>query len=358
MRQLLIALCFSVFASAAATAQTDLNAISRGMIEGHILPGYSTLVGTSGAQFIAVENLCQSPTGEALQAAQDSFADLAEAWSAVEFIRFGPARQDNRYERLFFWPDRNGRGLNQVQGALTSADETVTSVESLQGKSVALQGLLALEYVLFGTGSESLQNGDVHRCSYAQAIAGSIADTSQDMLGSWLGPEGYAQLMLSTGADNPVYRTDGEALQELLRSMAEQLQITHDAKLVRVVGNTIGEARSRRAPLWRSGQTLPMIIANAEAMSSLNEAGMFADLLPDQSSRYAGTLRFELGQVITRLQDLHSMGQTLEVLTTSQETHGRLASVALPLAGAMRVVGEIYPAELGLSMGFNSLDGD
>lgn len=357
MYRVLAALSLYVIATGA-SAQTDLQAITRGMIEEHILPGYSTLVGASGAQLEVVEDLCQTPSGDNLEVAQARFGDLVEAWSAVEFIRFGPAREDNRYERLFFWPDRNGRGLNQVQGVIANADETVTSIESLQGKSVALQGLLALEYVLFGNGSESLQSGDIHRCSYAQAIVGSMADTSQKMLGSWLGPQGYAQLMLNTGADNPVYRTDSEALQELLRSMAEQLQIVHDAKLVRVVGNTVGEARARRAPLWRSGQSLPMIMANAQAMQSLNVVGMFAELLPDQSSRYAGTLRFELGQVVTRLQDLHSSGQSLEALTTSEETHGRLASVALPLAGAIRVVGEIYPAELGLSMGFNSLDGD
>lgn len=361
MRQLFLSLCLSlglcVFASAA-SAQSDLAAITRGMIEGHVLPGYATLVGVSGAQMGVIDNLCQLPSSDTLRAAQAHFGDLVEAWSAVEFIRFGPARQDNRYERLFFWPDRNGRGLNQVQGALASADETVISVESLQGKSVALQGLLALDYVLFGAGSEALENGDAHRCAYAQAIAGSIANTSEDMLESWLGADGYAQIMLNTGPDNAAYRTDSEALQELLRAMAEQLQIVHDAKLVRVVGNTVTEARSRRAPLWRSGQTLPMIIANAQAMLSLNEAGQFAELLPDEASRYAGTLRFELGQVISRLQDLEDIGQSLEALVTSEETHGRLASVALPLAGAMRVVGDVYPAELGLTMGFNSLDGD
>lgn len=357
MRSLFLAVCLSLLASTA-VAQTDLRAITRGMIEGHILPGYSTLIGASGAQLRAVENLCQSPSQEKLQAAQTRFGDLVEAWSAVEFIRFGPAREDNRYERLFFWPDRNGRGLNQVQGALASQDETVTSVQSLQGKSVALQGLLALEYVLFGTGSEALNSGDAHRCSYALAIAGAISSTSETLLDAWLGSDGYAQLMLNTGPDNSVYRSDGEAMQELLRAMAEQLQIIHDAKLVRVVGNTTGEARPRRAPFWRSGQALPMIIANAQAMQSLNEAGMFADLLPEQASRYAGTLRFELGQVISRLQDLQDTGLSLDVLVTSEETHGRLASVALPLAGAMRVVGEIYPVELGLTIGFNSLDGD
>ncbi|MBV6658249.1 MAG: hypothetical protein KI785_10840, partial [Devosiaceae bacterium] len=64
------------------------------------------------------------------------------------------------------------------------------------------------------------------------------------------------------------------------------------------------------------------------------------------------------GQITSRLSALQETGLDLETLVTSDETHGRFASVALPLAGAMRIVGEVYPAELGLTMGFNSLDGD
>lgn len=357
MRHLLAAAFMALMASSA-WAQNDLRAITRGMIEGHILPAHATLMGVADQQVTVTEQMCSAPSQEALAATQARFGDLVEAWSAVEFIRFGPARKDNRYERLFFWPDRNGRGLNQVQGVLATQDETVTSVDSLKAKSVALQGLLALDYVLFGTGFEALADGDEHRCAYALAIAGAIADTAAALFEGWQDGQGYAALMLSPGPDNPVYRTEAEALQELLRAMAEQLQIIHDAKLVRVVGTSPDDAHYRRAPFWRSEQTLPSILANAEAMASLNAAGQLADLLPEPAQRYAGTARFELGLIVSRLAALIERGEDLETLVTSEETHGRLASVAQPLAGAMRVIGEIYPAELGLTMGFNSLDGD
>lgn len=357
MRRLLAAICFSLVATSA-WAQTDLNEITRGMIEGHILPGYATLVGVANTQHMAAQALCEAPSADALNEAQRRFGDLVEAWSAVEFIRFGPAREDNRYERLFFWPDRNGRGLNQVQGVLASQDESVINVDSLQGKSVALQGLLALDYVLFGSGFEALADGDAHRCGYAAAISGAIADTAAQLFDSWMGPQGYAALMLSPGPGNAVYRSQGEALQELLRAMAEQLQIVHDAKIVRVAGNDTSQARPRLAPFWRSGQAMGNIIANAQAMQSLNEAGGFADLLPAQAQRYAGTARFELSQIVTRLSALEGTGRDLENIVTSEETHGRFVSNTLPLAGAMRIIGEVYPAELGLTLGFNSLDGD
>jgi predicted lipoprotein len=357
MRRLLLAAVLTLVATTA-SAQTDLAAITRGMIEGHIVPAYASLSELARRQVSLSDDLCAAPSTVALQTVQRGFGDLVDAWSQVEFIRFGPAREDNRYERLFFWPDRNGRGLSQVQGVITGADPTVTSVESLQGKSVALQGLLALDYVLFGTGFESLAEGNAHRCAYARAIAGAIAATSSDVLEGWQGVDGFAALMMAPGPDNPIYRSEGEALQELLRAMAEQLQIVHDAKLLAVVGSTPQEARPRRAPFWRSGATLPSIIANARAMLALNDAGGFAERLPMQAQRYAGTVRFELEQVISWLEALDGSGAPLDQIIASEETHDRLASVALPLAGAMRVIGEVYPAELGLTVGFNSLDGD
>lgn len=357
MRHLLAATCLFLMATSA-SAQTDIGAITRGMIEGHILPGYASLVGAAATQERAVLALCEDPSETMLATAQSRFGEMVEVWSAVEFIRFGPARQDNRYERLFFWPDRNGRGLNQVQGVLATQDESVTSVQSLQGKSVALQGMLALDYALFGTGFEALAVGDAHRCAYALAVSGAIADTAEQMLDSWTGRDGYAALMLSPGPDNAVYRSEGEALQELLRAMAEQLQIVHDAKIMRVAGNDTSEARPRRAPFWRSGQALANIIANGQAMLSLNEAGGFAEHLPEQARRYAGTARFELGQIVSRLSALDETGHDFESIVTGEDTHGRFVSTALSLAGAMRIVGEVYPSELGLTMGFNSLDGD
>ena len=69
---------------------------------------------------------------------------------------------------------RRARALRckQVQAALAEKDASATSPETLQGKSVAMQGLVALEYLLFGTGADELATADAdYRCDYASAIA-------------------------------------------------------------------------------------------------------------------------------------------------------------------------------------------
>jgi uncharacterized protein len=46
--------------------------------------------------------------------------------------------EENRLERILFFPDRKGTGLKQVQATLAASDETATDVAALSGKSVAM----------------------------------------------------------------------------------------------------------------------------------------------------------------------------------------------------------------------------
>jgi len=106
-----------------------------------------------------VAALCAKPSPVALKDTQRAFATTVEAWSLVEAIRFGPVAQQQRYDRIFYWPDPKGLGTRQVRKALEKQDQSVTDVNSLASKSVALQGLSALEYLLYGDGAATLAKG-------------------------------------------------------------------------------------------------------------------------------------------------------------------------------------------------------
>src|SRR3546814_4200550 len=102
-----------------------------------------------------------------------------------EFLRFGPLVAANRYERIYFWPDPRGITLRQVQGLLGQADGSMPDAAGLATQSVALQGLPALEYVLYGkagllaaseaqatdSGKANAEN-KTRACAYATAVAG------------------------------------------------------------------------------------------------------------------------------------------------------------------------------------------
>jgi membrane protein implicated in regulation of membrane protease activity len=118
------------------------------------------------------------------------------AYGKVDFLRIGPLMEDNRADRLLFWPDRRGIGLKQVQAILAEEDPAATDLAGLQAKSVAVQGLGALEFVLFGTGAESLTSIEgSFRCAYGQTIAGNIAGMAKEMVAGWYVPGGYQRSM-------------------------------------------------------------------------------------------------------------------------------------------------------------------
>lgn len=351
MIRLALAVAAALLAHPAAAQIAFRPAVERAVDE-VVVPAYARLTATAVAQTAAITRLCAEPSPETLQTARVGFSRLVAAFGEVELYRFGPAREDNRFERIFFWPDRRGRGLAQVQGVIAEEDETAATPERLAQKSVAVQGLLALDFVLAGDGSETLLEPDSFRCRYATAIAVNIAVQADAILTGWL--ETYAELMKE--ADGQLYRSHGEAAQELMKAAAEQLQIVGDFKLGNVVRETPGAARPRLAPFWRSGNFLTSVQANIAGVAALGQA--LAIALPDDEAEMGGALAFELRQADAVIADAAADPRPLADLVADPEMHRRLAYARSPIGGAFRVLDQRMPGAMGLTLGFNSLDGD
>jgi uncharacterized protein len=135
-----------------AYAEVDHGAIARASLAEVIRPGYAALATTTGALKDKMGALCKQPSADALDRAKSAFADAVDAWSKVEILRFGPVTRDQRYERLY----PKGIGLQEVQDVLAKHENSVTLPDELAAKSAALQGLPALEYLLYGEGGPKL----------------------------------------------------------------------------------------------------------------------------------------------------------------------------------------------------------
>lgn len=331
-------------------------------IDAVILPGYRALAESAAAEATIVNDLCWQADGERLDAARVGFAGLVLAWSKVELIRFGPARDQNRYERLFFWPDPRGRGLQQIQEIIANEDPSATSIDTLREKSVAVQGLFALEFVLFGTGSEALADSAdparSFRCRFGAAIAGAIRRTAEEIVAGWTSPEGYAALMHDAGPDSPIYRSHGEVVQELIKSAREQLQLARDLKIAHAIEDSPEKAQPKRAPFWRSDLTIPSIRANAEAVLALAGPEGIGAALPKDEPWIAAELAFELREVDRTLGRVASRGERWEDSVEQTESHADLTYTLIPFADAIALLEGSYPDAFGLITGFNSLDGD
>ena len=148
-----------------AAEELDFARVLKTTLEDVILPAHQAFADASLELKEPVNILCDDASREHLEAVCTSFESLVLHWSKIEMYRFGPALEANRFEKLFYWPDPRGRALRQVRKGLDSQDPTLLSIETLAKKSVAFQGLLALEFILFGIDSETLHTGNAHRCN-------------------------------------------------------------------------------------------------------------------------------------------------------------------------------------------------
>lgn len=326
-----------------------------------ILPGYTALADTANAETVSLADLCARADAASLAKARADFAALALAWSGVEMFRIGPARAENRYERLFFFPDRKGLGLRQVQAIIAGSDPAATDVTTLRGKSVAVQGILALEYVLFGEDSDALgaAPADSFRCRYGATVAAAIALTAREMLDGWTEPyTGYAAIMRATNPTAPVYRSDSEVIQDILRSAREMLELDRTVKLDRPVGDKPETAIPTQAPFWRSNLTLPTVRANLAAVAALLDRGGLAALFPDDTSDLALSLQQTLTITDQQLAEAAKAGATWADIVRDPKGHADLAAGVKTLGIAIELVEHHIPAALGLVTGFATVDGD
>ena len=360
---LLTTFAFCGFAQADTQAPVPTDALKKSValaVDQFVIPAYGQFKGTAESQNDAYARLCSAPSEEALADVQNSFADVVKTFSRIEAFRFGPARDDNRFERLLFWPDPRGRGLQQVQSLLLEKDESATSLETLQQKSVAVQGLLALDFVLFGTGYEAQATPEgAFRCRYGATMAQSVLHISNALYDGWSAPGGYGDLMKSAGPEDVRYKSTGEAMQEFLRAAREQLQILRDTKLMPPLQDSVDTAKPKLAPFWRSDLTLLSMISNVEGIADLVDSWSLENALPADRQYLTEQLALELGMARDALNQTEvSADRTFEGHLSTQEDYDRLTYASLPLTGAITLLTGDVPAALGLIAGFNAMDGD
>lgn len=352
---LLAALCGT---PAQAFDAEDSTAMVGGVVRDAIRPAHQAFAAKARALAADVQPLCEEPSQQGLAAARDAFAGTVAAWSRAEIVRFGPVTGENRLERILYWPDRRGTGLRQVQDILARKDATATDPAALAGKSVAVQGLGAMEFLLFGSGSDLLgAAGDAFRCSYAKAVAENVAALAVGLDEAWASEaEGSPSWLWShPGADNPLYRTPDEAAAEIVDILVHGLELVRDVRLGGFLAEAAAEDRPKQALYWRSGETVASIRANMDALRAVFQASGLRDRLSADHAWLGDSILFEFSNADRALGQAD--GAVADVLADPQR-RARLAYARLVTSSLTDLIGRQLTAEFGLTTGFSSLDGD
>lgn len=301
-----------------------------------------------------MEALCAQPGDAALDAARGGFSDLVAAWGRISVLRFGPLQAQNRFERAFFWPDPRGVIVRQVQALLASGDEDALAPEGLASKSVAVQGLPALEFVLHGAGAEELATPQAsYRCRYGTAIAANVAALADAVATEWEDGAPFYRTFTEPSANSALYRSGREIGGEVVKALGTALQFVRNAELLPALGETAEKARGRRAPLWRSDLSFALVAAQLDGVADLLTAAGFD---ADETARpVVGAILFDLSHAG---EAMAAIALPAEDAFADEADRDRIRYVTVALDGANATLGERLSAALGLTMGFNALDGD
>ncbi len=337
-------------------ADTKPVAVIQSTINGYILPAHQQFNSSALAMHEAVDALCKTPAAEQMQTVRSAFGKIISHWSAIDIIRIGPILQDNRLERLVFFPDRRGIGLRQIQKLLASEDPALTDANTLAGKSVAIQGLSALEFALFGKGaSELTQRSASFRCHYALAISENISAIASQLLGAWKMSDGISSEWQNPGPENRLYRNPSESLSALVSLFANGLAYYDTVELSAFLGITADNDKPRAALFRRSNNAVRVIQHGFMNFDRMYKQSGLQDSVSQEDKWITDAIHFGFRHGGTSLQSLD--GTVLDVLSDPQQ-RAKLDYVRT----VVRALGENFGVDLttalGLTANFSSLDGD
>jgi predicted lipoprotein len=325
-------------------------------VDGFIRPAYANFHRQASGMVYVTRRFCAEPSDDNLKTVTASFTDTMRSWSRIEFLREGPVMQQNRLERILFYPDRKSTGLKQVQALVANPDESVTDATTLKDRSVAIQGLGAYEFLFFGSYPEGIVGEkDSFRCRYALAVASNVETIAGELQAAWDAPDGVARDWKLPSADNPVYRDSKEAVSTLIGIAVHGIEMVRDQRIGHFYKGRDAKVSPKLAIYWRSGLTMAALAANVEGLDEFWRAADIAILLDDDMHSLSESASFDLNAAYGALATLDQ--PTAERLKDDKYL-GKLDFIEFNLKDAMTRINTDVGGAVGLGAGFSFADGD
>lgn len=340
-----------------ASAYADVNAA---LVSGHVVPAYAALASTTDALAVTTASYCNDDADASAEGLKTAFRNASDAWMGVEHLRFGPAELFMRNLRLNFWPQARGKVSDAIAAALSSDEGLET--KSVDQRSFAVQGLPAMEYLVF----TSFEDGhglvpNTPRCAMARAVSTNMQALAADVLTEWTdGDTPFEAVMTHPGPDNALYKTPSDVTLVLFRSLHDGLQRISSLKLVPVLGKDLDTARPGLAEAALSDNGVDNLKLNIAALETLylGAADDGLTVLTQASTQDAKLDALMRKAFVKTRETADSILLPLPQAVVDAEERVKLEKLSKQLRALRQIVAERLAPALGLSIGFNSLDGD
>ncbi len=337
---------------AASAADGKLDAVP--ILETWLLPRYDALSSAADAQKAAWTSFCAKPDAAGVPALKAAYGKTADAWNAVEFITFGPISQNLRADRFSFFPDRRNGIARGMADVIADTDAGRLSPERFDQTSAAVQGLPALERLLFDKEAEAaLVSGAEaeRRCAFGRAIATNLSTIAHDVRGAWGDRSTGLLAALAAGKGDPALFPDAAALPGMiLTDLSGAFQRVTDTKLLPVLGAGPDAAKPALADSWRSGRSGRVVANMVKSADDLLRA--VATQMPSRPQYVVNKAAGAADAAADKLPaDLGGAAETAAGATALQADIKTFKAAQLTVYRPMA-------SYFGISLGFNALDGD
>jgi hypothetical protein len=339
-------LAFVVLAVAAAVvtpsrpaAAVDGPALAGTIVARHVVPRYRALADAAATFEGIVESAC--PAGD-MPTLRAGFSTVMDAWMAVQHIRFGPAMREDRHVRVQYWPDKHNQLSRQLGRLLDAADDAALAPDRFAAATVALQGLQAIERLIHDDGATALRGG-AFGCRLIDTIAANVQAIAAEALAEW--------------QEFPANETAAEGLVD---SLMTQLQVIGELKLLRPLGTDAASTRPRLAENWRSARSGRNIRINVEALADLYSGAAGADLRTAAAAADDGQGRLEAldDGFAVAVRTAARLDDGLAPDLADERRRRTVRFLAVHLSGLRELVAVTVAPAMGVTLGFNALDGD
>ncbi len=356
MRSLAVACLLALVSAAAAHVAPSFGKLNARVIDTYVLPRFDALAKSSGRLAASLDRACAGDK-KAAETVNKDYADAVLAWAAVEFLRFGPLSQVGRPERFGFWPDPRGVTQRQVAALVSKRDATALDPAALAKKSAAVQGLSALEVLLYDDAHPITGNDEEarYRCALGRSMAQSTHALAEEILTEWQGDDGWRRRMVEPRADDARYRTAEEPAADFARALITGLQMIQDREIAPMIAVLETPEKAPRLPFSRSGLSARYAASGVDSAKALYETMGLAKGMPSDK---AWMPRW-IGAAFERLaRDAPAAVEGIPRAKDNPERARDLRMVRFHIEGIRKLIGREIAPLAGLTIGFNELDGD
>ncbi|MEP3474731.1 MAG: imelysin family protein [Hyphomicrobiales bacterium] len=335
----------------------------------HILPRYKALFLNSQKLNSSMIQFCTDQSAVQFELVKKNFTNTVISFAAIEHIHFGPIVKNYRLEKLAYWPDHKGRGLRAVRRLLKAKDRQALSPQKFSEKSIAVQGLTALEFVLFGKGSGNGKTQDFKdlftadeqgrfRCDYGIRLTANIQQLSAEVYNGWKEQNATIKELLNPSATNEHYRNRKEVILEFYQSVTVEMKKIHDLKIQPLFGRKGKTTKPKRAAFWRSGLSLQVIETNIEAMDHFVRKSGFKLLLDKSPVDLQFHVRKMFQKIYASFDGFEKKSFRIFNVLADENAKNQLKDIAKTVSHLNVGFARYFALAADLPLGFNASDGD